>query len=44
MFLLFRKNTEKMHFHANFNENLKGQPFLCQKCVNQKYLWRRKTS
>ena len=38
VFLSFRKNKETISW--NFKKNSKGLPFHCQKCVDQKYLWR----
>ena len=38
MFLSFRKSKEKNAFLRKFQRNLKGSPFLYQKCVDQKYL------
>ena len=37
MFLSFRKNKENTLLWK-FEGNLKGPLFLCQKCVDQKYL------
>ena len=45
MFLSFRKNKETKCISVEIlNKNLKGLPFDCQKCVDQKYLWRNRTS
>ena len=40
MFLSFRKNKETKCISAQISKKLKGPPFHCQKCVDQKYLWR----
>ena len=43
MFLSIRKNKQN-EFPWKFQRNLKRPPFLCQKGVDQKYLWRSRTS
>ena len=38
MFLLFRKNKETKYISVQISKKLKGPPFHCQKCVDQKYM------